>query len=172
MSRNYAYLEKATLINFVGNTKDQIINTLQYYKEDRGVSKLEIPCSDEIKRVNSSNPIVIRCVQPCSIETYIGVKINENIHFKVNPGMYIDVITQAANYQLVKRGDLYKFDSGLGPWKIWLLSEDIIQSLNDYDWEQHQKFVEDILGRNETGFKAASWVHTDGKKVIKKELIH
>ncbi|MFH1456126.1 MAG: hypothetical protein ABIF40_04195 [archaeon] len=171
MSKYYAYLEKNSLVNFVGNTKDQILNTLQYYKEDRNVSELEIPCSDEIKRVHSSNPIVIRCVQPCSIETYIDVKINENIHFKVNPGMYIDVITQAANYQLVKRGDLYKFDSGLGPWKIWLLSEDVMQSLNDYDWEQHQKFVEEILSINEKGFHRAGFVHTaDLNK--KKELIH
>jgi hypothetical protein len=122
--------------SFIGTEKAQIINTIRYYRDERGEDRLKIPSESEIKNLERS---VINCAFPLLVpEHYITAEVRPNVTFEVNANFYERMRKLSQGYEHLKRGDLYKFDPGLG---LFFLPEYIMKGIKDYDWKQHEEQI-------------------------------
>lgn len=138
--------------HLIGTAKSQITNTLKYYKEERN-QPVEIPSEDDYKTLEN---ITIVCTLPLlKVDHFIDATVRPNVIFKVNANALMYVQQLAQQYESLKRGDLFKFVPGVDMLGLYFLPEHIMQSLRDYDWDQHQKQVEEWLGERERDLNEA-----------------
>ncbi|MDP3966203.1 MAG: hypothetical protein Q8Q04_01595 [archaeon] len=136
----------------VGNNENQIINTLKYYKFERGAEekefdKIQIP---QIYEIENREKISIPVALPlANLMQDLGVKVNSSIEFIVNANAVTYLRNIADSYQNLKRGDLYKFTPGIDYFGLWFLPEEIMEGLKNYDWSPHQKQIRTWLLKRE-----------------------
>lgn len=133
-----------TLTTFIGNEKSQIVNTLEHYKA-RGREKIAIPEIEKIRRLDSAE---IGCALPIlKPEHFFKVKLDEVISFDINANAFNYIQLVANRYEELKRGDLFKFDTGLpNVFGLFFLPENVMKGLKNYDWKQYEKQVDEWMG--------------------------
>jgi hypothetical protein len=132
-----------TLTLFIGTEKSQVIKTLEYYKFERGQSRIAIPDEKELLNLEG---VIISCAFPLlNKDQFIEATVRENVRFDVNANFYQEIQKIAANYKELKRAELYKFDPGLELFGLWFLPEYIMQGLQEYNWKQHEEQVNEWL---------------------------
>lgn len=128
----------------VGKNKNQIINTLAYYKEERGEDQIIIPKKSEIGRLESA---CFTCSLPiANVKHFVDIAMDDWISFNINANAYAYVQRLAENYEELKRGDLYKFNPGIEVLGLYFLPENVMKWLKGFDWSKHQKQVDEWLG--------------------------
>ena len=140
-----------TLCRLVGDSPQQIINTLKFYKhrgpEYHSWKKAKTPSEAEIKDVED---VCISCALPLAkIYHNIEVKVRENFSFEINANAFDWVKKQAKVYEELKRVDLFKFIAGAPVFGLWFLPEQIMEDLRNYDWDQHQRQINTWLAQRE-----------------------
>ncbi|HII15217.1 MAG TPA: hypothetical protein HA362_02795 [Nanoarchaeota archaeon] len=132
--------------HLLGETKSQIIETLEHYKQ-RSAEPIGIPDESEIKKVPGAR---ITCGFPMMhSDHFLEARVGDII-FDVNANAYEWIQSTSQNYERLRRGGLYKFQT-LGLFGLWFLPEAVMQGLKGYDWAQHKAQVDEWLGiREET----------------------
>ncbi|MBI5066118.1 hypothetical protein HZA97_07825 [Candidatus Woesearchaeota archaeon] len=135
-------------ILFVGTEKEQIINTVKYYRDQRGVSNLSIPDDSKIKEISK---LEIMCTFPMlKVDQFIEAEVREKVKLNVNANAFDHVRYIAQFYEDLKRGDLYKFNPGMPNIDgMYLLPEYIMKGINEYNWDQHSKQIDAWLSERE-----------------------
>lgn len=136
---------------FIGTEKEQIINTLGYYKNQRS-HDIVIPSESEISEING---LKIQCIFPIYYPQHFFEIDIDDIIFRINANAFGYVYGTAQMYHELRRGDLYKFSPGLingnlsGPIALYYLPESIMRGLKEHDWDQHKNQVAEWLGFRE-----------------------
>ncbi|MEK6969969.1 MAG: hypothetical protein AABW48_06080 [Nanoarchaeota archaeon] len=130
----------------IGTEKDQIVNTLSYYKHQRGQGDIVLPTLEDIFNLGEIN---ITAVFPMAkVDDNISAEVREKVYFHVNANAFGWMQKVAQDYEKLKRADLYKFQT-LPLFGLLFLPEDIMQGIRDYDWKQHEAQVRSWLGQRE-----------------------
>ncbi len=135
---NYFYYEIPEQVKrfLIGNEKEQIIRTVDFFNHYYGAN-FSIPSESDITEILKLD---IGCsYPPLNPEKHKEIKIKDNVTIDVYANAYYYIRWLSQNYEEMKRGDLYKFDTGMNAWGIYLLPEDIMQGLRDYDWSEYKK---------------------------------
>ena len=140
-----------SLIMLVGNDKDQIINTIDYYRNQRG-SKIGAASVEDMFDVDS---LRIECVfSMCCIDHFINLEVDD-VKFRINANAFSYVKSKVLDYSKLRRGEMYKFSPGLmsgGPYglvSLYYLPENVMRGLKDHDWSVHDKQIESWISSRE-----------------------
>jgi len=139
---------------FLGHSKEQIQSTVKYYIS-RG-QKVPLPKDYDYLCLEK---IIISCFQPIfSPKHFFNAEITPQVQLEVNANAYFDIQIQLLEYEKAKRGDLYKFVSGLPApvigvpksfTQIFFLPEDVMIAGRDYNWDKHKPQIEQWSGIRE-----------------------
>lgn len=126
----------------IGKDKSQIFNTVEYYR-NRKVGKIKMPYLAE-SDISEITELCINCHFPSFIKgQFINAKVDGFVSLRVNANVFYEIKGMLDEYKitpsLLKRGDLYKFFTGD---IFYFLPEEIMQSMCDYNWKQHEPLVE------------------------------
>jgi len=120
----------------IGTDKNQIINGMEFIR-DNYRANVSIPSDSDIKETLKLN---IGCsFKPLNPDQHLEVEIRDNVTFDVYANSFYYIRWLSENSEKMKRGDLFKFDTGMAAWGIYFLPEYIMQGLREYDWDQHNK---------------------------------
>ena len=142
----FGYRIPETLSVFIGTEKSQIINTLEYYANERG-QQCPIPSEEEISPLKEVN---ITCALPLAVVDHnVSVEARSNFFFHVNANAFDYIQEVSRTYEKLKRGDLFKFKAGADIFGLWFLPEYVMQGLREYDWEQHRNQINVWMNKRE-----------------------
>jgi len=133
----FSYQIPHNMVMFIGTEKDQIINTISYYKNERGQDEVQLPSLDEIIKLNEINIDV--AFPMLKIDHCISAEVRDNVFFHVNVNAFVYIQHISRQYECFKRGDLYKFKAGAPVFGLWFLPEYIMKGIKEYDWLQHKQ---------------------------------
>ncbi len=135
------------LTHLVGDDPKQIIRTLEYYKDFRGAD-IAIPSESEIRELPK---VRVECAFPMMNPSHVvEARLEENVSFLVNANAFVYIQALSLGYEILKRGDLYKFYPGITSFGLYFLPESIMKGLQDYNWSQHASQVEEWLSARES----------------------
>jgi len=140
--RSYFGYDKVPGTIFIGTTPSQIVNTVNYYRNERG-QDIAMPAKGEIIRLDEIN--ITACFPLAKVDHNIEARVKPNVIFWVNANAFDYVQQVAANYEELKRGDLYKFQT-LRLFGLFFLPEDIMKAVRKYDWKKHQTQIDEWMG--------------------------
>ncbi len=139
----------------IGTEKEQIVRTMEYYYSMYGEKNIVVPREDQIKNILR---IDIGCSFPPKInDQSFTAYIRDNVSFEIYANAFYYVRFLSDNYDKMdkngklryKRGRLFKFDTGLKAWGVYLLPEYIMEGLRKYDFDQHEaQVIEWLKGGN------------------------
>ena len=140
MTKYYRYhIPESFLTILIGNDKQQIIDTMEYYHKQ--TEKLKVPSENQIGEMSS---LEIRCgLSMMSNKFDFKAQITENLSLYINANAVDYIQGVALSYKLSKRGGLYKLEPGISSFGLYFLPEDLMIAIRDYDWTKHQ----DIIGK-------------------------
>ena len=134
----FGYSVPDTLTCVVGTKKSQIINTMSYYKNERGQGEIIIPSLDKIVTLSEIHINVgFPMMRP---DESISAEVRKKVLFEVNANAFSHMKNIAQFYEKLKRGDLYKFQT-LPVFGLWFLPEYIMEGIRKYDWSKHDAQV-------------------------------
>ncbi len=131
--------------HLLGENKSQIIETLWHYK-NRGTEAIDIPDESEIKEITGAT--ITCCFPMAHTEHFLEAEVRQNIILDVNANAYDWVQRTGQNYESLKRGGLYKFQT-LPLFGLYFLCEDIMKGIKEYDWKKHEPQINEWLGIRE-----------------------
>lgn len=126
-------------VQLIGNERSQIVKTMNYYRDLS--YPWDIPSDEEVSPLFL--PFKISCSFPLAhMDHNIDVEVKEGIFFHVNANAFDHVQKVARNYEILRRGELYKFDVGSNIFGLKYLPESVMQGLRDYNWSRHVSQIE------------------------------
>jgi hypothetical protein len=129
----FSHHPKGTNITLIGTDKEQIFSTLRHYK-------LPLPSDDNIHKLAR---VTIFCALDFNLPTHsFKAEVLDGVSFEVHATAFEYIKKTAEDFDNLKRGDLYKFDTGLKEYGLLFLPEYIMQGIKDYDWNQHKEEVD------------------------------
>ncbi|MBI2564658.1 hypothetical protein HYV79_01565 [Candidatus Woesearchaeota archaeon] len=133
---NNYYFYNLLCWTFLGDTKDQIINTVKHYNSKFNAG-IDIPLDSEITQPLS---IEIICVLPLfNPNHFFEANVIDNVFFRINANAFHHVQELAFYYETLKQGDLYELNTaGFGG---YFVPEAVVKALKEYDWKKHEKQV-------------------------------
>ncbi len=123
---------------FIGDTKKEILETLDYYRNERGQRDFDIPNEDVISNVKK---FAVNCAFPLlNVNHFIEAEICKGAIFSINANALNYVKNVGQNYETFKRGSLFKFQT-LDSFGLFFLPESVMKGLRDYNWKPHEEQV-------------------------------
>lgn len=142
----YGYHVPDSGTSLIGTEKEQIVNTLSYYKHQRGQGEIVLPSLEDIFNLGEIN--ITSGFPMAQVDANISAEVRENVYFHVNANAFSWIQNVAQDYEKLKRADLYKFQT-LPLFGLWFLPKDIMQGIREYDWKQHEAQVQSWLTNRE-----------------------
>ncbi len=132
----FRYYPEGTNITLIGTDKKQIISTLLNYA-------LPIPPEEDMRRLAK---VSIMCALGYPVTShFFEAEIRKGVFIRVHANAFKYIKEIAEDFEDLKRGDLYKFDTGRRDYGLLFLPEYIMQGLKEYDWNQHKEQVEEWM---------------------------
>jgi hypothetical protein len=129
----FSYHPERTNITLIGTDKKQIISTLKHYN-------LPIPSNKDIRKLAR---VRIMCAFGYNIPNhYFEAEIMGGVSFEIHANAFDHIRKIAENFDGLKRGDLYKFDTGRREYGLLFLPKHMMQGIKGYDWNQHKEQVD------------------------------
>lgn len=127
---------------FIGDTKREILETLNYYRNERGQKDFDIPNENVISSVER---FVVNCAFPLlHKDHFIEAEVCKGAIFDINANALDYVKGVGQNYEPFKRGSLFKFQT-LDLFGLFFLPESVMKGLRDYDWKPHEEQVREWM---------------------------
>ena len=128
-----------------GENPRQIIETIRYYKEDRGASHLEIPSENDLE---VKNELWLSAVFPLSLDDQnLSLEFPNKVRFKVNANAFDHVRKTLRDFERLKRGELYKFV--IDHRFVHFIPQSVIRPIAEYNLAQHTSQVDQWLAQRE-----------------------
>ena len=132
----FSYHPDGTNIILIGTDKKHIISTLMNYA-------LPIPPEEDMHQLAK---VSIMCALGYPVTSYfLEAEIKDGVLFRVHANAFKYIKEIAEDFEDLKRGDLYKFDTGRRDYGLLFLPEYIMQGLRDYDWNRHKEQVDEWM---------------------------
>jgi hypothetical protein len=132
----FSHHPQRTNITLIGTDKKQIISTLRHYN-------LPIPSDDDIRQLAR---VRVLCAFGYHIPNhYFDAEIREGVSFEIHANAFDYIRKVAEDFDDLKRGDLYKFDTGRREYGLLFLPEYIMQGMKEYDWNRHKRQVDEWM---------------------------
>ncbi|MFH1307354.1 MAG: hypothetical protein ABIH72_00700 [archaeon] len=154
------YFHYLTLnLEFFGNTKKQILSTINYYLKERGwenkpKSALIHPSKNNLK-IRKLDDVNLECSPDGAVchSCYVDARILPDFTLHVNAGAYDFIKAKALKLapdvrSARKRGDLYKFP--VSETRIAYVPEKVADALSSYNWNQHDVEIRKMLFKMES----------------------
>ncbi|HLC56337.1 MAG TPA: hypothetical protein VJJ23_03830 [Candidatus Nanoarchaeia archaeon] len=143
----------------IGTEKEQIIKTMEYYSARYGVGNIVIPTENQIRNILK---IDIGCSFPPKVnDQSFTAEVRDNVSFEIYSNAFYYVRFLSDNYDKInekgsfryRRGELFKFDTGLKAWGVYLLPKYIMEGLREYNFDQHEAQVIEWLKGGDGGMQ-------------------
>jgi hypothetical protein len=134
----FSYHPPDTNITLIGTDKDQIKSTLKHYN-------LSIPPEEEMRQLARVVVMSALGAKDPNISHFFQAEVRDKVSFQVHASAFQYIKKIAKDYSDLKRGDLYKFDTGQAYFGLLFLPEYVMQGLSDYDWDQHSEQVSEWM---------------------------
>ena len=143
-------------LQFVGNSVDEIAQAIQALNADGG--EYSIPNRYDIPSVQTYEASLAPRIQEVSslwflfetplarVDDRVKAHIRPNVTFCLNANMWHymqDVVERPET--VPKSGPLYHLTTGMPMWPQLLIPEDILRSVCEYDWGQHELLMTEFL---------------------------
>ena len=174
----FGYQIPNSMTVLIGAEKQEIINTLRYYRDDRGQRNFDIPREQDLLELGD---VHVTCgLAILHKDHFIDAEVEDNVYFHVNANAFEYVQSQVRDYEGLRRGDLYKFIPGVDIFGLFFLPESIMKSLKEHDWEQYREQIDswtrvredalDGLERDGHLIRAESVIEEDGVIKIRRRV--
>ena len=151
--RYFFYSPSETNITLIGTDKKQIAETLMHYN-------LPVPQEEEMRELPRVR--VMCAVGSPSTKHSFNARVADRVSFEVHATAFEHIKKIAEDFEELKRGGLYKFDTGRRDYGLLFLPETIMRGLSKYNWEKHRKQVEEWM---ESGEETQPYADKTGKFV-------
>jgi len=131
----FSYHPPETNITLIGTDKEQIRSTLKHYD-------LSIPHDRDMHQLARVRVLCALGAKDPSISHFFFAEVRDQVSFQVHTSAFKYIKKIAEDYKDLKRGALYKFDTGRDDFGLLFLPEYIMQGLRVYEWDQHREEVE------------------------------
>ena len=137
----------------IGMTKQEIINTMDYYTNERKLEGSRVPKESEIWVPEGD--IYVNCAFPLvHKDHHFNAEVRKGFFFNVYENALDYVKDLAKNYEELKRGDLFKVVT-LEAFGFYFLPEYVMEGVRKYDWSQYDQQVNEWLGIRENILQSA-----------------
>jgi hypothetical protein len=153
--RYFFYNPGETNITLIGADKNQIAETLRHYN-------LPVPPEEEMRELPRVR--VMCAIGSPSTKHSFNARVADRVSFEVHATAFEHIKEIARDFEGLKRGSLYKFDTGRRDYGLLFLPETIMRSLQTYNWDRHRKQVEEWI---ESGEETQPYADKTGKFVAR-----
>ena len=152
-------------MNLVGTDPQQIIDTAKYYRDERGQIQANIPERDDIWKVDKLN---VLCAFPLMrTDHFIDAEVAPGFTFQINANAFDYMKNLGKDYERLRRGALYKFET-VEAFGLWFLPKEVMEGLKNHDWNQHLRQINIWMAQREEildeGVRRGHIVRPDGPK--------
>ncbi len=134
--RYFTYHSEGTNIILIGTDREQIKKTLTHYG---------LPIPPDHNMFELPRVMVMCALDPSGTDHFIRANVTDRVIFKVHANAFEHIKKITKDYRSLKRGSLYKFDTGRKDHGVFFLPECIMKALKAYDWERHRGEVKEWL---------------------------
>ena len=138
----FSYHPERTNIIVIGTDKKHITSTLMHYA-------LPIPPEEDMRQLAK---VSIMCAlgYPATSH-FFEAEIRDGVFIRVHANAFKYIKEIAEDFENLKRGDLYKFDTGRRDYGLLFLPDYIMQGLKAYAWNRHKEQVEEWMEDEQEG---------------------